>query len=173
MSYTSRFCQLKDLIKIHICGKSFISIACAVVEFKIFKVFRIDSASWSGHFFGFSGLTPPNIDRSCWNFDQRLWDFVSNKINTVFERSAEILYFGSNATHPKLTILVHFGSQFTTGKTKNIAKNWNFCGISNPKTPRSQRTDKILVKLSKKKHFWGQYCSLDTIISHQKFSHSL
>ena len=110
MSYTSRFCQLKDLIKIHICGKSFISIACAVVEFKIFKVFRIDSASWSGHFFGFSGLTPPNIDRSCWNFDQRLWDFVSNKTNTVFEKSIEILDFGSNVTHPKLTLLVHFGT---------------------------------------------------------------
>ena len=39
MSYTSRFCQLKDLVKIHICGKSFISIAYVVVNFKTFKGF--------------------------------------------------------------------------------------------------------------------------------------
>ena len=45
---TSRFWQLKDLIRIHICGKSFISIAQVVVKFKIFKVIRIHSASWSG-----------------------------------------------------------------------------------------------------------------------------
>ena len=59
MSYTSRFCQLKDLIKIHICGKSFISIAQMVVKFKIFKVIRINSASWSGPSFGIFGPYSP------------------------------------------------------------------------------------------------------------------
>ena len=78
MNYVPRFYQWKDLIKIHICRESFISIAYVVVKSKIFKVFQIETASWSGSFWGGSrggvgvlglSLTPPNIDRSCWNFD--------------------------------------------------------------------------------------------------------
>ena len=40
MSYVPRFCQWKDVIKIHICDESFISIAYVVVNSKIFISFR-------------------------------------------------------------------------------------------------------------------------------------
>ena len=77
----------------------------------------------------------------------------------MFEKSIEILDFGSNVTHPKLTLLVHFGTQFTAGKANNIAKTKLsakilFLGISNTKTSRSKKNDIILIKLSKKT-FWG------------------
>ena len=54
-SYTPRFFQVKDIIKVYISVVSFINIAYAVVELKSFKVFRINSAT----LFGFWGLMKP------------------------------------------------------------------------------------------------------------------
>ena len=56
MNYVPRFYQWKDLIKIHICRESFISIAYVVVKSKIFKVFQIEAAFWSGSFWGGSSI---------------------------------------------------------------------------------------------------------------------
>ena len=61
-------------------------------------------------FGGILALTPSNIVRSCWDFAQRQ---SSNKTNKVFEKSFEILNFGPNKMHPKFTVLLHFGTQFT------------------------------------------------------------
>ena len=54
MSYISRFCQLIDLVKIHICSKGFISIVYVVVKFKIFKGWHDEVT----HFWGFWVLLP-------------------------------------------------------------------------------------------------------------------
>ena len=49
-------------------------------------------------------------------------EIVYNKLKIVFEKSLKILHFGSNVTHPKVTVLVHFGAQFPTGKPKILLK---------------------------------------------------
>ena len=84
----------------------------------------------------------------------------------MFEKSFRILNFGSNGTHPKLTVLVHFGSQFTTGNPKILLKikisvKTPFFGISINVSHRSQKNRRILVKLSEKKTniFWSQIAS--------------
>ena len=40
----------------------------------------------------------------------------------MFEEYLKSLIFDSNRTYPKFTILVHFGAQFTPGKTKILLK---------------------------------------------------
>ena len=53
----------------------------------------------------------------------KFWpEVVSIKTNTGFEKSFNILSFGSNGTHPKFTALVLFGVQFTTRKPKILIK---------------------------------------------------
>ena len=53
----------------------------------------------------------------------KFWpEVVSIKTNTGFEKSFNILSFGSNGTHPKFTALVLFGVQFTTRKPKILVK---------------------------------------------------
>ena len=102
----------------------------------------------------FLGLTPPNIVRSCLDFDQR----YSDKTNIVFEKSFKVFNFGSNGMHPKFTVLVDFRAQFTARKLKILLKakisgKTTSLGTSNDVTPRSQKSHRILVKLSKNKHF--------------------
>ena len=89
----------------------------------------------------------------------------SNKTKAVFEKSLKILNFGSNGMHPKFTVLVHFGAQFTTRKPKKLLKTKIYAktaslGIPNNVSPRSQKNHRILVKLSKKKTFFGPNCPL-------------
>ena len=116
MNYVPRFYQWKDLIKIHICRESFISIAYVVVKSKIFKVFQIETASWSGSFWGGSrgecggvGVVP--YSPKYWSILLKFWlEVESNKTSTVFEKSIKIFHFSSNATHPKFIVLVHFGA---------------------------------------------------------------
>ena len=70
-SYTSRFCQVKYLTKIYICGKfhQYSKYVCEVESFESssywFSIYEI------APFWDFWTLTFPNIVRSCWNFDQR------------------------------------------------------------------------------------------------------
>ena len=82
---------------------------------------------------------------------------VLNKTNTVFQKSFKIFNFGSNGTHPKFTVLVHFGAQFTARKLKILLKTRisaettyipKFLGISNTVSLRCQKNHIILVKLS-------------------------
>ena len=60
--------------------------------------------------------------------------------------------------HPKFTVLVHFGAQFTTRKPKKLLKTKIYAktaslGIPNNVSPRSQKNHRILVELGKKKFF--------------------
>ena len=115
MSQATKSCQMKDLIKIYICGK-FHQYSICGCEGKSFQNFSYwFSIHKMAPFFEFWALTPPNIVRSCWNFEQRKF---SNKTKTVFEKSFKILNFGPNGTHLKFTVLVHFGAQFSTRKPK-------------------------------------------------------
>ena len=112
MSYTPRFFQVKDIIKIYICGKfhQYSICGCGVKKFQIFR-------NNSAFLFGFWGLMKP-----FWSFLDsyspkycsillKFWpEVASNKRNTVFEKSFKILDFGSNETHAKFTVLVHFGA---------------------------------------------------------------
>ena len=68
-------------------------------------------------FWVFLALTPSNIVQSCWNFDQRMSPM--RQTQTVFEKSFKILNFGPNGMHPEFTVYCY--------KTKNTAKNQNFC----------------------------------------------
>ena len=176
MSYASKFCQIKDLIKIYICGKfhQYSICGCKGKSFQNFSYWF--SIHKMAPFFGFWALTPPNIVRSCWNFEQRKF---FNKTKTVFEKSFKILNFGPNGTHSKFTVLVHFGAQFSTRKPKillktKISAKTTPLGISNNVSPRSQKNHRILVKLSKKKNFfWTQLPPGALSRGYQKFSHSL
>ena len=71
--------------------------------------------------------------------------------------------------HPKFTVLVHFGAQFTARKPKilpktSISEKTASFEISNNISPRSQKHRRIFVKLSKKNVFGpklGLNCPLD------------
>ena len=82
---------------------------------------------------------------------------VVNKTNTVFQKSFKIFNFGSNRTHAKFTVLVHFGAQFTARKLKILLKTRIsskttyrpiYLGISNNVSLRSENNPIILVKSS-------------------------
>ena len=73
----------------------------------------------------------------------------------MFEKSFKILNFGSNGMQLKFTVSVHIGAQFTVGKPKillkpKISAKTASLGIINNVSPRSQKNQKILVKLSQK-----------------------
>ena len=86
---------------------------------------------------------------------------VLNKTNTKFQKSFKIFNFGSNGTHAKFTVLVHFGAQFTARKPKILLKT-RISGkttyrpislaISNNVSLRSENNHIILVKSS---NFFG------------------
>ena len=68
--------------------------------------------------------------------------------------------------HTQSLVLVHFGTQFTAGKPQillktNISAETSSLGTSNNESPRSQKNYRILVKLSKKKVFWGSQLGLN------------
>ena len=139
---------------------NFISIAYVVVKLKIFKVFCINLASMNWPLFViFWAFTAPNIVWSCWNFDQSKSRPVSNKTNTVFEKSFKILNFGSNETHLILQFWFILGPNLPLVRKPKIllkpkisAKTASLGIISNV-SPSFQQNHRILVKLSWKKHF--------------------
>ena len=174
MSYASRFCQMKYLIKIYIWGNI---CGCEVKNFQ--SCLYWFSIHEMAPFMGFWALTPQNIVQSYWNFEQRL---SFDKTNAVFENSFKVLNFSSEGTHPKFTVLVHFGAQFIAGKPRILLKTTispkaASLGISNNLSPRSQRNHKIFAKLSKNSNiFCAQIGSKlppgAASEGYQKFSHS-
>ena len=86
----------------------------------------------------------------------------------MFEKSFKLLNFSLTGRYPKLTVLFHFGAQFTSGKPKILLKTKTFAkptslGISNSVRVSSQKNDRILVRLKKKIFFWpklGLNCPL-------------
>ena len=178
MRYTPRFCRMKALIKIYIFAISFISIANVVVKLKNFKVFCIDSVSMKMvRFEDFLGLHSPKY---CLIL-LKLWpEVISNKKNTMFGKSFKIMNFGSYEMQLKFTVLVHFGAQFTARKPKKLLKTKISAktvtlAIINNVSPRSQKNQRILGKLSQKT-FFGTKLGLNChhgSKDHHKFSHSL
>ena len=92
----------------------------------------------------------------------KIWpEVVSNKTNTLFQKSVKILNFGSNGTYPKFTILVHFGVQFTarkakmllntriSTKTSYILRNIKLCKFQVPEKSHYS------CKVKQNKIFWG------------------
>ena len=75
------------------------------------------------------------------------------------------MHFGSNGMHPKFTVLAHFRTQFTAGKAKILLKTKISAKTTSLRTsnvsPRFQKSLRILVKLSKKKFFWGSKSGLN------------
>ena len=68
---SQNFAKYRTLLR-YISEVIFISMAYAIVKWKILKVFCIDSVSMKCPLFcDFFAFTPPNIVRSCWNFDHR------------------------------------------------------------------------------------------------------
>ena len=112
-----------------------------------------------------------------------LTEVVYNKTNKVFEKSFTILNFGPNRMHPKFTVLVHFGAQFTARKPKiflktKISEKAASLGISNNVNPRSQKHHRIIVKLSKKNNIFLAQIGSKLLPGaapkgHQKLSHRL
>ena len=88
----------------------------------------------------------------------------------MFKKSFKILNFRINGSHPKFTVLFHFGTQLTTGNPKillktRISAKTAALGISNSQVrEKSQKNPKILVKLNKKEtFFWGPNYNLGKI----------
>ena len=74
----------------------------------------------------------------------------------MFEKSFKSLNFGSDGMHTKFTVFAHFGAQFTAGKPEiflktKISGKTASLGISNDRSPRSQKNHIILVKLTENK----------------------
>ena len=106
----------------------------------------------------FLGLFSPKYGSSLLKFQSGV---VSHKKKTVFEQSFKIKCLSRNGTHPKLTVLVHFGAQFTPGKPKILPKNKIFPETTSLLLPtntstRSQINHRILIKLIKKNLFGGK-----------------
>ena len=87
---------------------------------------------------------------------------VPNQTNTVFQKYFKILNFGSNGTHPKFTVLVHVGAQFTARKPKILLKTRISAtttyrtislGISNNISLRSEK-NRYPSKIKQKKLFF-------------------
>ena len=130
----------------------FISRAYLVVKCKVFLLIQNQR---NDPFLDFFRTIPPKY---CLIL-QKWSELVPNKANTLFQKSFKILNFGSNGPHPKFTILVHFGTQFTARKPKILQKTRfsaqtvyrpTYLGISNNVSLKSQKSHIILVKLSKK-----------------------
>ena len=87
MIYAPRFCQMKGLIKLCICGEFYQYSECGC-EVKIFKVFWIDSDPWNGPFLG-GGVGARGLGPYSPNYSSVLLKFwagvFSNKTNTVLE----------------------------------------------------------------------------------------
>ena len=137
---------------------SFISGAFVVVKLSIFKCFHGDAVSMKWPLLGgFWALSSVNMTWVSRNFDQRYVKKCWLKC-----KSFKIKCLNGNKTYPKLMVLVHFGSNFSTKKPKYCQKPKFFpentsLWLSNNTGPRSQINHKILIKLIKKKqHFFGQ-----------------
>ena len=78
------------------------------------KLFLLIQHQWNGSFWGFFGTISPKYCLILLKWSE----LVPNKTNTVFQKSFKISNFGLNGTHPKFTVLVHSGAQFTARKPK-------------------------------------------------------
>ena len=106
----------------------------------------------------FLGLFSPKYGSSLLKLQSGI---VSHETKTFSEQSFKIKCLSRNGTHPKLTVLVHFGAQFTPGKPKILPKNKIFPETESLLLPtntstRSQINHRILIKLIKKNPFLGQ-----------------
>ena len=120
--------QMKDLIKIHTrgeCHRYSIWLWC----YKSSTFFIAIQYPWNMKWPPFGFFWGPYSPKYC-SILLKFWPEVfSNDTNTVFEKSFRTLHFWSNGTHPKFTVLVHFGAQCTAGKPKILLKNQNFCNF--------------------------------------------
>ena len=135
---------------------SFISVAFVVVKFMNFQInsWHVASMKWP-LLGGFWSLSPTNMTRVCWNFNQR---YVFHKRKTFSEQSFKIKCLSGNRTYPKLMVLVHYYVQFTRRKPKILPKTKFFpefssLWLSNNTSSRSQINYRIFIKLIKKTFF--------------------
>ena len=113
-----RFCQMKDLTKIYICGKFHHYSICGCEV----KDFWIDAASMKWPLFRvFWALTFPNIFPNITKLLKFWLEVVSNKTKSVFKKSFCKLW-----RVPKVYSLVPFWGTMYLWKTKNIAKKTKF-----------------------------------------------
>ena len=156
MSYTSRFCHLKDLIKVHICGKGFISIAYVVVKIKIVKVFRIDSALWSGFFLGDFWALPSQILIDLAGILTRGFKILFPIRKTQCLKNLLKFCILAQMWHTQsLQLWSILGPNLPLEKPKILLKTKSstktlFFRMSNNKRSISEKNNRILVKLSKK-----------------------
>ena len=145
-----------NVLQRYIIMVSFISVAFVIVKLEIFKCFRGDAASMKWPLLGgFWALSPANMTRVCWNFDQR---YVFHKTKTVSEQSFKIKCLSGIETYPKLIVLVHFWAQFPPQKNQTFFQKLHPYDYQVIHTgPRSHINHRILIKLIlEKKHFLGQ-----------------
>ena len=79
-------------------------------------------SSWAP-FGGFLGPFAPKYGSGFLKFRPEV---VSHNTKAVSEQSCKIKPVIGNRTYSKLTVLVHFGTQFTPGKPKILPKKQNF-----------------------------------------------
>ena len=138
---------MKDRIKIHNCGRFYYHSICKVIHFQSF------SQRFSSHemtlFLGFLGPYSQKYDPITVVI---IWRQCPIKHKQFLKNFS--IYFASNETYPKFTVLVHFGTQFTHGKQKTLLKikipaKTAFLVLSNNINPTSQKNYRNLVKLLK------------------------
>ena len=151
------FCQMKGLMKIHICDKFHLYTICGS------KVTHFQIVSWQcsshemGPFWGFLGPFSPKYCSNSFKFGPEV---VHHETKSVYEQCFKIINISTNGTYPKFSILVHFWAQFTPGKrnifpkTKFFPQTTSF-GLSDDTSPKSQINRRILIKIFKNTHFLG------------------
>ena len=108
---------------------------------------------------GFWALSPANMTRVCWNFNQR---YVFHKTKTVSEQSFKIKCLSRNETYPKLMVLVLFWTNFPPENPKycqkpNFLPESTSLWLSNNTSSRYQINHRILMKLMENPIFWAKY----------------
>ena len=133
----------------------FISIAYVVLKSKNFSLlFVLIQHPWNGPFLGFFGLYSPKY---CLILLKLLPEVVSNKKNSVWKILQNLEFWlkwnvVKVSVVVKVTVSVHIGAHFTTGKPKillkaKISAKTASLGIINNVSLRSQKNHRILVKL--------------------------
>ena len=98
MSYAPKFCRMKDLMKIYICGKFHQYSICGCGAKRILDWVSIHEMApfygvWGPYFLKYCSIL-----LKCWR------EVVFNKPNSVFKKSFKILNFSLNEKHPKFTV---------------------------------------------------------------------
>ena len=134
MNYTPRFCQIKDLIKIYICGKfhQYSICSCEIKKFQSFLC--IDSVSMKWPLFELFGPYIPyycSILLKFWpdvvQLDKHIWKILQNSENCLKWNALKVYSFGPFWGPIYCWVIPWQVTQTYTGPISEFDKNLTSC----------------------------------------------